>query len=99
MVIRSTCPSLVFLMENRLFGFAADTVKHKVGFANSLHVDCVGKSGGLLLLWDDELDIDLQSYFRRHIDVFITPAIGTRQRFTGFYGNPDQSQRSHSLDD
>ena len=43
----------------------------KVGFANSLNVDCTGKSGGLLLMWDDELDIDLQSYSRHHIDVYI----------------------------
>jgi hypothetical protein len=34
-------------------------------------VDCVGRSGGLLILWKEEAFVTIQNYSRRHINVVI----------------------------
>ncbi|XP_050222721.1 uncharacterized protein LOC126672813 [Mercurialis annua] len=59
-------------------------------------VDCVGKSGGLAVLWDDFSKISIISSSNFYIDCMIQNSNGTHWRFTGFYGNPVQSQRVHS---
>lgn len=63
---------------------------------NSIHVDSVGRSDGLALLWNDEIGVDVQSCSKHHIDVFVVGPKGVSWRFTGFYGNPDRSLRSQS---
>ncbi|KAK2665571.1 hypothetical protein Ddye_004145 [Dipteronia dyeriana] len=59
-------------------------------------VDSVGKSGGLCLMWDNSIIVDLLSYSPGHIDVRIQDEGNRVWRFTGFYGNPVQAQRLNS---
>lgn len=55
--------------------------------------------GGLALLWNKSLSVDLQSYSQNHIDVEVfCPVAKVRWRFTGFYGFPEQSRRYQSWD-
>ena len=56
------------------------STKWKVGFANDFVVDCVGRSGGLILLWHEDWNVTIQSYSKGHID---TNAISP----DGLYGN------------
>lgn len=46
-------------------------MKWRLGYGNDIFVNRCGLSGGLALLWRDEIDVTLQSYSRRHIDVVI----------------------------
>jgi hypothetical protein len=62
-------------------------------------VDCVGKSGGLTLLWGDDLDVEIQNYSRRHINAKISsPSLSEAWKFTGLYGNPEAGKRGESWD-
>ncbi|KAL0413099.1 UNVERIFIED_CONTAM: hypothetical protein Sradi_1511600 [Sesamum radiatum] len=57
-------------------------------------VDSRGKSGGLALLWRKSVDVLLQSFSRRHIDVSVR--LNETQewwRFTGIYGEPKTCNR------
>jgi hypothetical protein len=57
-------------------------------------VDCVGKSGGLALLWSDETNVEVQNYSRRHINAKVKTAGGRAEwKFMGFYGHPEASKR------
>ena len=58
-------------------------------------MNCEGKSGGLVLLWRKEWDVDVKSFSPAHIDAFISTN-GIIWRFTHFYGNPKRNQRKHS---
>ncbi|XP_038708505.1 uncharacterized protein LOC120003559 [Tripterygium wilfordii] len=68
------------------------------GVMNS-QVDSVGKSGGLMLLWKEEIDITVHSYSLRHIHVTIKEGSGSLPwNITFFYGHPDVSKRKCSWD-
>ncbi|KAL2944366.1 UDP-N-acetylglucosamine--N-acetylmuramyl-(pentapeptide) pyrophosphoryl-undecaprenol N-acetylglucosamine transferase [Bienertia sinuspersici] len=45
--------------------------KDRLGYSRGVHVDCIGRSGGLALLWNDDLDVSLMSYSCHHIDVTV----------------------------
>ncbi|XVF88151.1 hypothetical protein PTKIN_Ptkin19aG0027000 [Pterospermum kingtungense] len=40
-------------------------------FDNCLAVNCVEKSGGLALFWNNTLDLRISSYSKKHIDAFV----------------------------
>ena len=81
-------PNVVFLMETKLGKTKMELIRIKTGFLNLFVVDCVGRSGELALLWDDETELSIQNYSRRHINVVISPNDRvTPWKFTGFYGH------------
>jgi len=49
------------------------------------------------MLWESDLNVELKSYTRYHIDAIVTdPTSGFKWRITGFYSNPDTNQRKES---
>jgi hypothetical protein len=49
--VKEKRPSLVFLMETKLQANCLETIKVRAGFESVFVVDCVGRSGGLALMW------------------------------------------------
>ncbi|KAF4394179.1 hypothetical protein F8388_005813 [Cannabis sativa] len=70
-IVRKFSPSLVFLSETKLYGGWAEGIQRHVNFQNSFHVDCVGKSGGLLLLWNEDWEVSVKSFSVGHIDALV----------------------------
>ena len=69
----------------------------KTGLLNGVIVPSKGRSGGLAMLWERDLSVELKSYTRYHIDAVVTdPTSGFKWRITGFYGNPDTNRRKES---
>lgn len=66
-----------------------------MGFEYGVHVDSVGRSGGLALVWRKDWDMVIRSFSQAYIDAFITSPDGNSWRFTGFYGHPEKAQRHH----
>lgn len=64
----------------------------KWGFDCCLTVDHVGKSGGLDLLWLNDINLQIESYSSNHIDATIDGDNG-KLRFTCFYGFPEIGKR------
>ncbi|PON40709.1 Endonuclease/exonuclease/phosphatase [Parasponia andersonii] len=62
--------------ETRLAGNWAMRVKDQIGFANSFHVNSEGRSGGLLLLWTDEVNVTIKSFSKGHIDSTVQSSNG-----------------------
>ncbi|KAK2634430.1 hypothetical protein Ddye_029222 [Dipteronia dyeriana] len=79
-------------------GVSLDTeVGSKVDLSVSkLVVDSVGKSGGLCMMWDNSIIIDILSYPPGHIDVRIQDKGNRVWRFTGFYGHLVQAEKLNS---
>ena len=73
-------------------------LRARLGYPNAFGVNCVGLSGGLALLWSNEVVVDLKTYSKNHIDVWVTEDRGLGQQwcFTGFYGDPSRSRRKES---
>ncbi|KAL7132113.1 hypothetical protein ABFS83_12G049400 [Erythranthe nasuta] len=89
-------PSLVFISETRVKSQLVDRLKMKWNL-NGLAVDKIGKSGGLAMLWDKNVVVDLISISNNHIDVEVkNNDLTVGWRATGFYGEPDQNNRHRS---
>lgn len=90
-------PSFIFLMETKLVISEMIGIKEGLKRTQGLVVPSKGRSGGLALLWKEELKVDVQSYLDSHIDAIIDNGeIGQQWRLTGFYGNSETSKREDS---
>lgn len=58
-LVKEKRPMMVFLMETKLQKEKMERIRHILGFPNMFVVDCVGKSGGLALLWREEIIVDI----------------------------------------
>lgn len=87
-------PEMVFLMETILKQNKMERIWSRLGFPNMLVVDCMGKSGGLALLWKENINVGIQNYSCRYINakVFINSALGW-WKLTGFYCQPKASKQ------
>jgi hypothetical protein len=86
-------------METKVRKAKMDFIRSKVGFSSLLAVDCVGKSGGLALMWNDEVEVTVKNYSQNHISAEVKKAeVGVPWMLTGFYGQPDPSKRSETWD-
>ena len=85
---------MVFLMETKSHKNKMEKLRTKLGFPNMFVVDCVRKSGGLALLWEDGGDVEIQNFSQRHIQVIIHNCLlHVEWKFTTFYGYPDATKR------
>ncbi|PON36995.1 Endonuclease/exonuclease/phosphatase [Parasponia andersonii] len=61
-------------------------VKQFVGFDNSFHTDCVGRSNGPIMLWRKNWDVSIQNYsWRFYIDMVIKSENDFSWHFRGIY--------------
>lgn len=89
-------PKLVFLMETKLDAKGTNRLRYKFNIFG-VGVPAVGRSGGLVLLWEKDVSITLLSLSKNHIDVNVQlDANGPVWRFTGFYGEPGASLRKRT---
>lgn len=70
-----------------------ESLRVKLRFVSCFSVDCVGRSGGLAVLWNGGCSCSILSYSNNHIDLMVTED-GVDSRVTGYYGMPDRSRRS-----
>jgi len=102
--VRSLCflvkekrPDLVFLMETKLNKKRDESIRCKLGFDQCFVVECIGKSGGLMLLWRNQNGVEIQNYSQSHINAVVRcKHDDSPWKLTGFYGNPDTARRNES---
>ncbi|KAG2627072.1 hypothetical protein PVAP13_3KG226670 [Panicum virgatum] len=87
-------PDVFFLSETHLDKVKADNVRRRAGFDHLIIHESDGRSGGLLLLWKEEVNIRLQAVTHNYIDVVIEENGGWR--FTGVYGEPDWRHKART---
>ena len=64
-------PDFIFLSETKLKRSAAQRVRVLLGYDNCFAVECVGRNGGLLLLWREPISFTLCSYSQYHIEGWV----------------------------
>ena len=90
-------PKIVFLAKTKMKISRIKRVKVKLDFANGFYVQRKGQGGGLAMFWRREVDIEIKSFSRHHIDAVVTKE-GTsfKWRITRFYGHPETHRRKES---
>ena len=96
-VVNKEEPIIVFLKETKLNRDWMNKVKDKCNMKQGLIVPSEGKSGGLALLWKEEIKVEVQSYSQSHVDALVDGGAGIGWwHFLGFYGNPNTAKRPKS---
>lgn len=85
-------PNIVVLCEPRISGSAADAFIKKSGFEHSFRVEAQGFSGGIWIMWDRGLDIQILSYSKQFIHAEISLS-GEKVWMTFVYGSPVSRRR------
>ena len=89
-LVRRWDPEVVFLSETKMTIAGMRKLKMKLGFVNGLYVQRKGRGGGLAMYWKKEVNLEIKSYSRHHIDaVVVEEESGFKWRLTGFYGHPE----------
>lgn len=86
---------MVFISKTKLNGRRASLIKDRLGFEYGVHVDSVGRSGGLALMWRKDWYVVIQSFSRAFIDGYITSPDANSWWFTRFYGHLEKAQRHY----
>jgi hypothetical protein len=97
--VRVKKPNLVFLIETKLLHSISkmEAVKSKLRFDGLFVVDCHGRSGGLALLWNLDIQVCIENYNMRHINAVIqSESAGKEWKFTVFYGHLEVAKRPNS---
>jgi hypothetical protein len=71
-MVKEKRPTLVFLMETLLCNKKADFLIIKLNFDYMFVVDRVGRSGGLILLWNAHTNVMIHNFSRCHINAIVT---------------------------
>ncbi|KAL4347289.1 hypothetical protein GQ457_17G007720 [Hibiscus cannabinus] len=85
-------PALVFLCETRLRNSSSSRIKASLGMEGCFTVDFGNGCNGLMLLWNNEINVNLLSYSATHIDAAVDSPTGSF-RFTGFHGYYTESMK------
>ncbi|XP_060961829.1 uncharacterized protein LOC133032033 [Cannabis sativa] len=90
-------PTMLFIMESRLAKNAVDNLKHKLHFDSGLEMPRIGRSGGLLLFWTNDVIVTLLSQSISHFDCYVSCSItNVSFHLTCFYGSPVDSLKPHT---
>ena len=95
-IVKSKGPTVLFLMETKLNNGRIEDIRTKIGFDYAFTAPSVGRSGGLALLWKQEVDMCIQNFSQHHIDAHMDSTQPRCWRLTGFYGWPKQHRRKES---
>jgi exonuclease III len=97
LMVKKKGPKLVFLMETKICNKDMDFLRIKLKFNYIFVIDSVGRSGGLILLWKNDINIEIQNYSRRHINAIVSMGRdGVKWKFSGIYGNPETAKRKET---
>lgn len=73
-----------------------ENLRAELKFDCCFSVERCGMGGGLALLWNNDVNVDVRSFNKFHIDVLVKDSTVPSWRFTGFYGDLVTSKRGDS---
>lgn len=97
-VIHQERLTIVFLCETLCGKVKMERLRARLGFQGLLVIEAQGRSGGLAILWNETDQVSLISLSNHHIDVEVNINGMQPWRLTGFYGEPNRSQRKKTLE-
>jgi len=87
---------MLFLMEMKRLVEEMQQIQADLPYRYMLVVPSIQRKGGLALLWNEEVDLHIQTYSLNPIDAFIFNNSNPPWRLTGFYGWLEEQWRKES---
>ena len=96
-VVNKEEPIIVFLMETKSKRDWMEKVKEKCNMKHGLIVPSSGNSGGLPMMWKEEVKVDVKTYSYDYLDAWVDGGLDVGWwHLIGFYGNPEIAKRLES---
>lgn len=80
------------LFETLSFGVRQEALRVKLSFNSYFSIDCVGRSGRMVVFWNNNIHGSVLSFSNNHIDMLVKEG-SMEWRLTGYYGYPDRNRR------
>ena len=74
-MVKAKGPKVVFLMETKKKKLYLERLRCRLKFDNLFIVPRKNLSGGLALLWMNDIDLHIRTFSPRHIDAVVNPRI------------------------
>ncbi|XP_074339551.1 uncharacterized protein LOC141677486 isoform X1 [Apium graveolens] len=97
-LVRVHKPDFLFLCETIAFSNKVEEMRIKLGFAQFFSVDRVSRSGGLAIFWRNNVQCEVTSYSRNHVNVNFFNNETVAWSLSCFYGFPESQNRKNSWD-
>ncbi|KAL4278310.1 hypothetical protein GQ457_03G020200 [Hibiscus cannabinus] len=98
-LVREYNPEVVALFVPQVFGKAADRVIHRFGFAHSFRVESHGFSGGLWVLWKENIAVEIVDISNQFINGrFRHEDARNWIQFTAIYASPNGTKQKQLWD-
>ncbi|XP_058741766.1 uncharacterized protein LOC131614157 [Vicia villosa] len=91
-------PDLIFLSETLANARKMETVRVTLKFDSCLAVDVDGRSGGLAVLWRNNIKCRVLNYSQNFVNMMIEDDIRGQWRLTCYYGFPERGRRKLAWD-
>ena len=95
-LVRAKNPSVVFIAETWTDKDRIVQVQRWIDFKNMLEVPQRNKARGLVIFWNEDFDLSIETFSPNHINSTINKNKENEWRFTTFYGEPDMRFRHES---
>ncbi|KAM6555383.1 hypothetical protein CsatB_002402 [Cannabis sativa] len=89
-------PKVIFLCETLCNKEKLELLCRSLEYEGCFVVEANDRSGGLVLFWKNEEEVNVDSFFTNHIDSLIQFEGYGKFRFTGLYGEPNRSLRRNT---
>lgn len=95
-LIKQQQPAIIFLMETRAPEERVVRLKRRVKYTNHFVVNPNGLAGGLCLLWNKKVEVEIKSANQNFIHTEVSFKEGGKGYLCTFvYGNPRYQERRH----
>lgn len=81
----------MFLQEIKLMARRMERLKFRLGFDCCLAIDSEGCSGGLTLMWKNDVLLTVKSFSKHYIDTRVREI---EWQLTGIYGHPETAKKN-----
>ena len=96
-MVRREDPNIVFLIKTKSNDEWMVMVWDKCRFKHGFFVASNGSSGGLAMLWKENVKLDVQTFSMSHIDAWVDGGSGVGWwHLMGFYVHPETGRRPES---
>lgn len=93
-------PQVLVLVEPKISGVQADRIISKIGYQRSHRIEATGFSGGIWLLWSENIELEILYSHHQFIHTLVKwPEVGKYTHFTAVYGSPTPSTKEHLWND
>lgn len=89
-------PQVLFICETKSNWAKMDVIKKRIQFKGIHVVNSMGLSGGLTMLWIEDVNVKIIGSLKYFIDAIINPGMDNSWQFMGYYRDLDPSQRLQS---